>query len=233
MIETLWLPVAEMCRELPAGDVRLIAEREPIAAGRCNGPTMSRLRLRLLAGSLATLAGGLPMALTPPAQAKSGAMLTPLLTALYPGQPRDVQLWVLPIIDAAGRQLVPAPPPGTRPVLVLRSRQTGEIVRFAGTALSSGEGSVPSTVRVTVPVRATAQTWSISVDAAGRTYPVPMELPLEVTQTATRAGRGGGVVPAWPFGLAVALAGAAGAALIARRLRGAHDPDLAPPRSVG
>ena len=174
----------------------------------------------------------LPLVAAAPALAKEGAMLSPDLDAVAPGQPMTFQLLVMPLYDQSGRVTVPSPRAGSVPVVVLRSRQTGELVRFAGTPLSgSGEGGRPASVRITIPVRRTQQTWKISVAADGRTYPDLMQGDLIVLRTSPAAPTSR--PPAalvWPFVGAGLLAIALGGALIAMRRRlSADEPDLAPP----
>jgi hypothetical protein len=126
------------------------------------------------------------------------------------------------------------------PVIVFRSQQTGEVVRFTGTPLSAGEGFKPANAVITVPLRRTAQTWKVTVRADGRTYPAEMQPTLPVLEAAsyppppTPPTTHRGSTAAWPFALGGVLAALLGGGLIVRRHRGgAHDRDLAPPRPVG
>jgi hypothetical protein len=176
--------------------------------------------------------------LAPAAAAKMGAMFSPQLIVLIPGQPTNVHLWVMPEYDNSGHQVLPAPRAGSRPVVSLRSRQTGEVVKFVGTGLPANEGAQPATVRITLPVRRTVQTWDATVRADGRTYRDEMGGPVTVAQAPAppaggTAGGAGGSVPAWPFALAGLLAAITGGALLLRRYRRGHDPSVAPTRSVG
>lgn len=178
----------------------------------------------------------LPLVAAAPALAKEGAMLSPDLDAVAPGPPMTVQLLVMPLFDHSGRVTAPAPRAGSVPVVVLRSRQTGEVVRFAGTRLSGGgEGGRLASVQITIPVKRTQQTWKISVTADGRVYPDLMQGDLIVLRTSAAAPTSR--PPAalvWPFVVAGLLVIALGGALIAMRRRlSADEPDLAPPPPAG
>jgi hypothetical protein len=184
------------------------------------------MRRVLIAVSLA-----LPLVSASSALAKEGAMFQPAVTALTPGSPTSVHLWVLAVVDNNGREVVPAPRAGSVPVIMFRSQQTGEVVRFTGTRLSQGEGFHPATAVITVPLRRTAQTWQVSVRAGGHTYPdvgqptlpvLASSLP-EVPPPTHHASP-----PAWPFALAGLVVALLGGGWIVRRHRGsAHDRDLA------
>jgi hypothetical protein len=177
----------------------------------------------------------LPLVAAVPALAKEGAMLSPDLDAVAPGKPMTFQLLVMPLYDQSGRVTVPSPRAGSVPVLVLRSRQTGEVVRFAGTPLSGGgEGGRPASVRITIPVRRTQQTWKISVTADRRTYPDLMQGDLIVLRTSPAAATSrppAGLT--WPFVGAGLLVIALGAVIAMRRRLSADEPDLAPPPPAG
>jgi hypothetical protein len=204
------------------------------------------------------LSAVLAVLLAPAAAAKMGAMFSPQLIVLIPGQPTNIHLWVMPEYDNSGHQVLAAPRAGSRPVVSLRSRQTGEVVNFLGTGLPPNEGGQPSTVRITLPVRRTVQTWDATVHADGKTYRDEMGGPVTVAQAPappaggtagsppahrgaagslpahrTAAGGAGGSPPAWPFALAGLLAAITGGALLLRRYRRGHDPSVAPTRSVG
>lgn len=171
-----------------------------------------------------------------PALAKEGAMLSPDLDAVAPGQPMTFQLLVMPLYDQSGRVTVPGPRAGSVPVVVLRSRQTGEVVRFVGKPLSGGgEGGRLASVPIAIPVRRTQQTWKISVTADGRTYPDLMQGDLIVVRTSAIAPTSRHrVALAWPLVPSGLLAIVLGGALIAIRHRvSADDPDLAPPPPAG
>ena len=184
------------------------------------------MRRVLVAVSLA-----LPLVSAPSVLAKEGAMFQPAVTALTPGRPTTVHLYVLAVVDDNGREVVPAPRAGSVPVIMFRSQQTGEVVRFTGTRLSQGEGFHPATAVITVPLRRTGQTWQVSVRAGGRTYPdvgQPTLLVLAVSLPEVPAPMHDASSPAWPFALAGLLVALLGGGLIVRRHRGgAHDRDLA------
>jgi hypothetical protein len=164
-------------------------------------------------------------------------MFQPAVTALTPGSPTSVHLWVLAVVDNNGREVVPAPRAGSVPVIMFRSQQTGEVVRFTGTRLSQGEGFHPATAVITVPLRRTPQTWQVSVRAGGHTYPdvgqptlpvLAVSLP-EVPPPTHHASS-----PAWPFALAGLLVALLGGGLTVRRHRGgAYDRELASTPEVG
>jgi hypothetical protein len=183
------------------------------------------------------VAVALPLVCVPSALAKSAAMFSPALTALIPGTPTSVHIWVMPVFDNNGRQVVPAPRVGSVPVIVFRSQQTGEVVRFTGAPLSAGESFKPANATITVPLRRTAQTWKVTVRADGRSYPDEMQPTIPVlaaAPTVTPPPRNPGSTPVWPFALAGLLAAMLGGGLIVRRHRGgAHDRDLAPTRPAG
>jgi hypothetical protein len=186
------------------------------------------------------VAVAVPLVCAPAALAKSAAMFSPALTALIPGTPTSVHLWVMPVFDNNGRQVVPAPRVGSVPVIAFRSQQTGEVVRFKGTPLSAGEGFKPASAVITVPLRRTAQTWKVTVRADGRTYPNEAQPTLPVLEAASYsppprpAATHRGSTAVWPFALGGVLAALLGGGLIVRRHRGgAHDRDLAPTRPVG
>jgi hypothetical protein len=163
-------------------------------------------------------------------------MLSPDLDAVAPGQPTTVHLLVMPLYDHSGRVVVPGPRAGSVPVVVLRSRQTREVLRFVGTRLSGGEeGGRPASVRITVPVRRTQQTWKISVIADGRPYPDLMQGDLIVVRTSPAASPDRHrAALVWPFVGAGLLVIVLGGALIAMRRRvSADEPDLAPPPPAG
>jgi hypothetical protein len=190
--------------------------------------------MRRLAPLIVSIA--LPLLAAAPAAAKEGAMLSPDLDAVAPGQPTTFQLLVMPLRDQSAHVTVPGPRAGSVPVVVLASQQTGEVVRFAGTAMTGGgEGGRVAPVRITIPIRRTQQTWKVSVTADGRTYPDLMQGDLIVLRTSPTASTGRHrVALVWPILGAGLLAIVLGGALIALRPRGITDPPaVPPPRSAG
>jgi hypothetical protein len=181
--------------------------------------------------ALLIMFAALPLVAAAPAVAKEGAMLSPDLDAVAPGQPTTFQLLVMPLHGKSGRATVPAPRAGSVPVVVLRSRQTGEVMRFAGTPLSGGgEGGRLASVRMTIPVRHTQQTWKISVTVGGRSYPDLMQGDLIVVRTSpvTATGRHRAAV-VWPFvGAGLLVIVLVGGLIATRRRAGRGDPDSAP-----
>jgi hypothetical protein len=165
---------------------------------------MRRLRIVLLAS--------LALAAAPAAAAgKEGAMLSPALSALVPGEPTLVQVIVAPVYE--GRHQVVAPPrDGARPVLVLEPLPAGKPLRFAVGPLRGSAGWA----KVTVPRG--RRDYHDYVLVGEREYPVGMQPvftagadailpdPPAKQLAVSRAGAGSDDVPAWPFVLAGGLA---------------------------
>jgi hypothetical protein len=157
------------------------------------------------------------LALPASAAAKDGAALSPALSSLKPGVPSDVQLFVSGVWRH-NRQVVPPPPSGVRPVVVLRPRGGGRALRFRASALNRDYGAIAS---ITVP-RPAGRRWTVAVLAGGRRYRVEMQrsfvagadyagsieparAPVPTPATTEAADTASGA-PAWPFVLAGVLA---------------------------
>jgi hypothetical protein len=146
------------------------------------------------------------LALPAAASAKEGAMFSPTLSALEPGEKTLVKVWIAPVVRH-GRTVLPAPRDGLRPTVVLRS--SDRTLRFQGGPLRQGSAwfdiTIPSRVR-----------WRASVMVGGRRYPSGMQpafvggadaVPVAVVHDpppARRAEAAG--VPGWPFALGGVLA---------------------------
>jgi hypothetical protein len=143
------------------------------------------------------------------AAAKEGAMFSPALSALEPGEKTLVQMYVAPVVRA-GRTIVPAPRDGQRPTVVLRSAD--RTLRFEAGPLRRGA----AWVEVTVPSRVR---WHASVTVGRRRYPSGMQPtftggadavrvpavhdPPPPVRRAEAAG-----IPGWPFAAGGVLAAA-------------------------
>jgi hypothetical protein len=174
-----------------------------------------------------------------PAPAKEGTMFDPRLGALTPGRPADVKLLIMPRYDRRGIETVAPPRPGSTVLIALRSDRTGEVVRFTARAAPSQEGfGFPANARITIPLRRTPQTWTVSVRADGRAFADPMGDKVYVQAAAPRASAtaGGRSDGPWPViaGIGVLLAVALAGAVVVRRHRGGgHDADVAVTRPTG
>jgi hypothetical protein len=161
------------------------------------------------------------------AAGKQGAMFVPHLSILLPGQPQTVRLFVLPVYSG-WREVVPAPKTGTVPVVTMRSRGTGRMLRFRGTPIRriSGGPFTDSIVRIILPHSSASQTWEVSVSAGGRAYPSELDsrvtIPGEPTSPSNLAhpvtGSRGAEALGWPVVLA-ALMVAVGAGFVLTRGR--------------
>jgi hypothetical protein len=146
------------------------------------------------------------LALPAAASAKEGAIFSPALSALEPGEQTLVQVWIAPVVRH-GRTVVPAPPDGVRPTVVLRSSH--RTLRFEGGPLRQGAAWLD----ITVPSRVR---WRASVTAGGRRYPSGMQpafvggadaVPVAAVHDpppVRRAEAAG--VPGWPFAVGGVLA---------------------------
>ena len=155
---------------------------------------MRRLGILLLA----------PLALAAPAAAKEGAMVSPALSALVPGEPTLVQVIVAPVYEGT-HQVVPPPRDGVRPVLVLQPMPAGKPLRFAVGPLRGSTGWA----KVTVPRG--RRDYHDYVLVGKRSYPVGMQPvftagadailpdPPAKRVAVIRAGAGSDGLPAWPF----------------------------------
>jgi hypothetical protein len=149
------------------------------------------------------------LALPATAAAKEGAIFSPALSSLVPGEQTLVQVYIAPVMRG-GRTLVPAPRDGEKPTVVLRSAD--RTLRFPAGPLRGGAAWVD----ITVPSRVR---WHASVTVGSRRYPsemqrsfvggadaVPIAAAPDPPPPVRRAEAAG--IPGWPFAAGGVLAAA-------------------------
>jgi hypothetical protein len=161
------------------------------------------------------IVGGLASPTT--AAAKEGAMFSPMLMSLASGHASRLQLYVMST-GTGPNTGIPAPAPGSVPIVILRRQRGGRVLRFTGTPL---DGSHRSVVRIEIPASRVSQRWMVSVQAGGHVYPDRIDSPVVSTASvhllrAARRSAAAGSDAWWPVLVAAALV-AVGAALVVKR----------------
>jgi hypothetical protein len=208
---------------------------EPIVALRC----MRAVRLRKAVSRFSAVVIATVLALPVSAVAKQGAMFSPQLLRPQSGSRTRLELYVLPVYrgeqciasspcspPVSGRELVPAPPVGSVPVVIFRSFGGATVMRFVGTPL---DRDLRSVVWVTLPRASVAERWVISVRADGRVYPDVTDSPVTTVSDesapsmATLPPPTGARVdsnpPPWPLLAGIVLLVLAGGVLVVGRTK--------------
>ncbi len=179
-----------------------------------SGPRHALLDLAAV-GTLTWLAAVGTLAWPATATAKEGAMFNPQMLSLASGQASRRQLYVMSVI-AGHHTTLPAPAPGSVPIVILKPDGRGPTLRFTGTRL---DGSHRSLVRLEVPASRVSQRWIVSVQADGHVYPDRIDSPVVSTPALHLPHRSASSSPPWwPVLVAAALL-AVGTALIVRRMQ--------------
>jgi hypothetical protein len=140
-------------------------------------------------------------------------MFSPQLMSLASGHASRHQLYVTS--TATGHQRVPAPAPGSVPVVILRPQGGGGTLRFTGTPLDTSHRSF---VRIRVPASHVSQRWVVSVQAGGHVYADRIDSPVVSTPAPRVPHRHASRSTPWWPALALAALLAVGTALIGRRM---------------